>query len=346
MATEPAVEDLYARLRKAVASDVKQARKDFCALLVGPSETLVAILELASRAGEGRVRQMIATAARVEPLTDPILPWLRRWLDLESDEFAHSAIIAALATRESAAPVVSALVEMPPAFVESYRYVAERLCHRVRNTLTIPTAMVVRLEQLCEQTTDPAVRSELMSIVARLRPALQRLSRIVEFDTGDGYVAWQSLALGEWLDGMAAGFASRFGHATFALIASAQARRLRVRCTPFLLDTLFGNLWTNAVQAADQLGLPSCHITAEVNLRTDNAGRESVDVLLRDSGPGFSSQMIEGAFRLPFSTKAETRGRGLLEVADAVQKLQGEVKLVPVAANEHRILIRLPVEKS
>ena len=151
-------------------------------------------------------------------------------------------------------------------------------------------------------------------------------------------------ALGEWLEGAAPGFANRLGHATFSLVASPQARRVRVRATAFLLDTAFGNLWTNSVQAADQLNLPSCHITAELNVRKDNTEKGWVDALLRDSGPGFSSQMVASAFRLPFSTKAETRGRGLLEVADAIRRLQGEVKLVPVAANEHRVLIRLPVE--
>src|SRR5207247_1253600 len=120
----------------------------------------------------------------------------------------------------------------------------------------------------------------------------------------------------------------------FTLVATAQSRHLRIRATAFLLDTAFGNLWSNAVQAAEQLSLPSCHITAEMNPRNDDGGKVWVDLLLRDSGPGFSSGLLASAFRLPFSTKAEARGRGLLEVADAVRRLQGEVKLVPVAANE------------
>lgn len=339
MATEPSTEELFVSLRKSVASDVKLARRDFCALLIGPPDILAGVLERASRPGEGRVRQMIATAARVEPLTDSIVPWLRRWLEVEADEFARSAIIAALAAKEPIVPVSPPPLEMPLSFVEAYRYVAERLCHRVRNSMTIPAAMLVRLERLCDQAKEPALRRELLEILGRLRPAFQRLSRTVEFDTDDGYIDWQLLALGEWLDGSALEFASRFGPATFSLVGTDQARRVRIRGTLYLLDTAFGNLWANSVQAAEQMNLSSCHITAELN-----HGKQHLEVLLRDSGPGFPTQMVEGAFHLPFSTKADTRGRGLLEVADAIRRLQGQVKLVPVAANEHRVLIRLPLE--
>ena len=66
-------------------------------------------------------------------------------------------------------------------------------------------------------------------------------------------------------------------------------------------------------------------------------------VLVRDNGPGFSTQMVENAFQVAYSSKAESRGRGLLEIADAVRRLQGEVRLLPVAVNQHRVQLRLPL---
>lgn len=331
-------------MRRAVASDVKRARRDFCALLLGPQEALAAILELASRPGEGRVRQMIATAVRVERLSEEakedMRQWLQRWLGMESDEFARTAIANALQTIEPIdRPAAPSPEAMPAEIIAAYAYVSERLCHRVRNCLTVPSAMLVRLEQLCGIVQDAAVRSELTQILALLCPAVHRLSRVVEFDTGDGYMRWQAVPLGDWLDGASSGLAARFGQASFSLIGTPQARRLRVRAALFLLENVFGNLWTNSVQAAEHAGLPSCHITAEVN-----AVGAFIDVLVRDNGPGFPTRMVESAFRLPFSTKSETRGRGLLEVAEAVSRLHGDVKLVPVAANEHRVLVRLPQE--
>ncbi len=343
MAAEDDIRDLYSRLRKAVASDVRRARRDFCALLAGPPKDLAVVLELASRPGEGRVRQMMATAARVEPLAEDAKQemgrWLLQWSTVESDEFARSAIAAAIHALEPAGPTPMPSAELPSDFMAAYQFAAERLCHRVRNVMTTPIAMVVRLEQLAGQTSDPAVRAELGEIVSRLRPAMQRLSRVVEFDTEDDHVQWRELVLGDWLQAAAQGLASRYGQATLTLIGSERAKRSRVRAMPFLLETAFGNLWTNAVQAVEQSGRPGCHITIELNVVD-----RSLDVLVRDCGPGFPTAAAETAFRFRFSTKSDSRGRGLLEVADAVAKLQGAVKLVPVAANEHRILIRLPLE--
>jgi sensor histidine kinase regulating citrate/malate metabolism len=112
-----------------------------------------------------------------------------------------------------------------------------------------------------------------------------------------------------------------------------------VRANAFLLETAFGNLWANAVQAAEQANLPDCLITAEVR----RAARR-IEILLRDNGPGFAEQHLETAFRMPFSTKSDTRGRGLLEIAEAVRRLQGNVQLVPVPTGEYRILVSLPLE--
>ena len=175
---------------------------------------------------------------------------------------------------------------------------------------------------------------ELAEVTSKLRSAFHRLWHTLEFDTGDGYLDWQPVALGEWFDAAKSGFASRFGQAKLTVIGSSQARSVSVRANQFLLETAFGNLWANAVQATAHLPQTECHITAEFNVtERGEKGEKSLSVLLRDNGPGFTAAFVETAFRLPYSTKAETRGRGLLEIADAVRRLQGKVKLVPVGAS-------------
>src|SRR5262245_39488701 len=56
---------LYDQLRRLVASDPKRARVKITEVLASGPEPLTAVLDLASRPGEGRVRQMIAIAARL-----------------------------------------------------------------------------------------------------------------------------------------------------------------------------------------------------------------------------------------------------------------------------------------
>jgi sensor histidine kinase regulating citrate/malate metabolism len=115
-------------------------------------------------------------------------------------------------------------------------------------------------------------------------------------------------------------------------------RRVRSQATPFYLDTLFGNLWSNAIQAVEP---SACAIELQcvVDLR-----RLWLAMLVIDNGPGFAASHVETAFTQTFSTKGLSRGRGLLEVADAVHRLQGEIRLVPVQGSEHRIQIQVPVE--
>lgn len=338
MGTEVIPTEIYDRLRKAVVSDVKLARREFNDLRRGPPEFLHAVLTLASRPGEGRVRQMIATTARVERFASEIETWLRQWLTLESDEFARSAITSALQTDEPKIRVAQ-LDRMPVEYVEAYRVVSDRLCHRVRNALTAPVAALVRLEQLTTLVSDEKLTAELRAVVGLLKPAMQRLSRVTEFDTGDGVMTWSPISIGDWLDAAVPVFRSQHGHSEFSLISTDRCRRLRVRATPFWLDTLFGNLWMNAVQAVETNVSKPCHISVELN----EVGTQ-LHILIRDNGSGFTSKMVESVFRTPYSTKSETRGRGLLEVADAVRQLHGEVLLLPVAVNEHRIQVRLPLE--
>jgi sensor histidine kinase regulating citrate/malate metabolism len=55
---------------------------------------------------------------------------------------------------------------------------------------------------------------------------------------------------------------------------------------------------------------------------------------------------LETAFQQIFSTKSDSRGRGLLEIADAVLRLQGTVELTKASTGEYRIRITMPVEES
>lgn len=69
-------------------------------------------------------------------------------------------------------------------------------------------------------------------------------------------------------------------------------------------------------------------------------------MMIVDNGPGFPETHLETAFQQVFSTKSDSRGRGLLEIADAIVRLQGRVQLEKAANSEYRIRISIPVESS
>lgn len=330
-------DDPVSKLRWVTASDPKQARTMFVSLLHGHDNTLNDVLTSASKPGDGRLRQMIATVFRTDPNATILEPWLRQWLEVEPDEFTKGAIESALSSRVLEITPRPASRTQTLLTAEAYRYVADRLCHRIRNALTLPNAQIKRLEHLIGGVTDPALKQELTEILAACRTGFLRVSRNVEFDTGDDYLVWQTLALVHWLENTTNEFVRRFGQANLSVACDPAVRRSKVRATRFLLETIFGNLWANAIQAVEA----PCKIEIQCAL---DSKRGVLEILVVDNGPGFPETQLETAFQQMFSTKSETRGRGLLEVGDAVLRLQGTVELARYHEDEYRIRIRLPVE--
>ena len=339
MVPEPTKTDIVDNLRWLAASDPKQARVAFQTILAGDKHILDEVLTLASKPGDGRLRQMVATTYRTNPGTSVLEDWLRRWLEVEPDEFTKTAIEAALSAQTSPTPRPASRSPVVQT-LEAYRYVSDRLCHRIRNAITLPSAQTKRLEQLLTEVADPAIRTELTEILAGIQTGLVRISRNVEFDTGDEYMTWQPLPLIGWLESATSDFSARFGAAQLSIVCDPAVRRARVRATRFFLETIFGNLWSNAIQAVDPT---PCHFRIQCAL---DSSRGIIAMIIADNGPGFSETHLETAFHQVFSTKSDSRGRGLLEVADAVLRLQGTVDLVKTETNEYRLRITLPVEAS
>ncbi len=337
METDQGINDPLTQLRWLAASDPKQARAVIHGLVTGKTDVLDAVLQAASRPGDGRLRQIFATVFRTDPTAAVLAPWLQQWLKVESDEFTKSAIATALGARAVITEPRTLPRSSGTTAVEAYRYVADRLCHRVRNAMTLPTAQMARLEQLAGSCEDPELRQELLEIHAGTQTGLIRIARNVEFDTNDGYLSWQSIGIVAWLEKNAHEFAARHGQARFTVSLEPSVRRVNVRATPFLLETTFANIWSNAVQAAET---PEC---IEIQCTTD-AHRNQINMLVLDSGPGFPESQLDTAFHEIFSTKAPSRGRGLLEISDAVTRLQGSVRLQKDLHGQYRLALRLPVE--
>jgi signal transduction histidine kinase len=337
MSPDHSQNDILANLRWMAASDPKQARTAFHAILQGQEEVLNNVLTAASRPGDGRLRQMIATVFKTDEKATILESWLRRWLEVEPDEFTKNAIESALASRAPAPAPRPASRNPTVQTVEAYRYVADRLCHRIRNALTLPNSQLIRLQYLVGDIGDPSLKQELMEILTGFQTGLLRISRNVEFDTGDDYLSWQTIPVVGWLESASIEFEARFGPAKLVIICDPAVRRVKIRATRFSLETVFGNLWSNAIQAVE----PPCRFEVQCALDT---GRGVIDMLVLDNGPGFAETHLETAFQQVFSTKADSRGRGLLEIADAVLRLQGTVELARASTGEYRIRISLPVE--
>lgn len=323
----------FEELRRLAAESPRDARAKLAALLDSGDPVIEETLRLANAPGEGRLRQLIANAVKNRQDKARVVPHLVRWLELETDEFAKAAISGALGDVERAAYQPAAAPD-PPRLVDTYRYVADRICHRVRNSLTGPAQHLRKLESLLNGGVDP-VAVEAKATVSQLKDALRALSRIVEFDIEDSYFQWRSVDLPAWIKAMTDQYIAK--NSLLSLSIKGDSASMRVRANDYLLETLFWNLWKNAQQFIGA----NCEITVQFAVASGQ-----VQLLVSDNGGGFSANDAEVAFIDQFERRGGNYGRGLLEVHDAVRRLSGSVALVQVAHGEFRVQITFPLATS
>src|SRR5581483_3023665 len=155
---------IYQVLRRLAAENPRAARQRFEELLNGDATIVEAILVRMAAPGEGRLRQLVANAARTSSERSRLAPHFTRWLTVETDEFARRAIGVALDTPRTLpkrATTGQSLVEHP--LVEMYRYVADRMSHELRNALLAPKTRLLQLREYAEQMGDAVLRSDLQA---------------------------------------------------------------------------------------------------------------------------------------------------------------------------------------
>jgi signal transduction histidine kinase len=292
------------------------------------------LLEHLRKAGEGRLRQVIANAVRAHPLKQRLFPELIIWQDAETDEFTRRAILGAMAESGSSVPLRrkdSSAAVLPKEVVDAYKYVSERLRHRLRNTMLSVQSQANRLKSATSRDANPDIQSTL----AKMNDALLSMSRELEATDADPqHFQLRSIALGDWLRQMDVRYTTRYSSLNLKL-ANADGPGVRVLASDYLLETVFWNIWLNAHQAAGA--------TCTITVIFESVGQDLILKML-DSGPGFSRDMKEVAFQAMFSTKTAGRGRGLLEIQEAVERLAGSIRFYEAQPSEYRLQISLRLE--
>jgi signal transduction histidine kinase len=329
-----AIETLYDRLRRLAVEDPKTAREIFLEAFEANNNDLPEFLDRLRKQGEARLRQVVANAVRAHPEKRRLVPELLLWRDSETDEFTRRAIAGALADVDASAlqrPKESSTEMLPKEIVDAYRYVSERLRHRLRNTMLSAQAQASRLKSAATKTAVPDIQTAL----AKINDALLSLGRELEATDADPqYFQQRSIALGDWLRQMDLRYSSRYSSVNLKLI-NADNPEARILASDYLLEIVFWNIWLNAHQAAG--------INCSVTIIFEAVGKD-LTLKILDSGQGFSKDLKDIAFQEMYSTKTPGRGRGLLEIQEAVERLGGQIRLYEERPSEYRLQIRLPVE--
>ena len=326
--------ELFEKLRSLAATDPRRARDALCELLDTNSPHLERLIHRASFLGEGRLRQLIANTALMRGEQQRFASEFAKWRDLETDEFTRRALEAALrgTHRPTSEPVKrQCLVE--PAHVDAYRYIGERVKHQLRNAMMDPLGQLIRLSGLIEDVADDPSRTALASQVAALKDTLTRIGRLVELDSGDGFFLVRRIHLKEWLDKFNDDYGRKFQPIQMEI--EMPPEDTHIQANDFLLNTVFWNLWINAQQVVGNGCKIVVHITQSLH---------QLELLLVDSGDGFPADI--GVTGFPDAKpRPGHRGRGLLEIQEAVERLHGEIGLVRHLDGTYRVRLCFPLEK-
>jgi signal transduction histidine kinase len=176
---------------------------------------------------------------------------------------------------------------------------------------------------------------DVQATLAKLNDAMNAIGRELEAtDVAPEYFRQRSIVLPDWLQQMNSRYAAQYREVGLRLV-DADSPKSRVFATEYLLDTIFWNIWINAHQA---VGV-DCEIIVQLHVKD----RELVLVVL-DNGEGFPHELKDVVFQQMYSTKTPGRGRGMLEIQDAVERLGGRIELYERNPREHRIRIHLPLD--
>jgi signal transduction histidine kinase len=330
----PAPDQFSGRMRRLAVEDPKAARVLFLEAFEADSNELEPFLSQLRKPNEGRLRQVVANAIRTHPAKVRIISHLTTWLQTETDEFTRRALESALtgvqSTDVQGGPQSPGLV--PRGAAETYRYVSSRLRHRLRNAMLTVQVYASRLVALPNADPDPH------ATVAKLNDAMKLLGRELEAtDVDSDYFRQRSIALEDWLRQLNRRYAEQYGPVDLRVIGT-DIPTIRVSANDYLLETAFWNIWLNAHQATGS----HCEMTVEFNVIASD-----VVLIILDNGPGFSRDEMDVVFQQEYSTKdggGGGRGRGLLEIQDAVERLGGSVELRETLTQGLRIQMRFPME--
>lgn len=333
---------LFARLERLVVERPREAREAVGQALDNEDPELSTFLTRIGGAGESRLRHLVATAIRMKPTRAKAVPQLTKWLAAETDEFTKNALRAALEAlgtdpeRELASIRSDDVQPVDPRFLYAYRYAASRLAHRVRNSLTEPQATILKLKHAISELPETASREAIYKLASELDAGFQRVARTAEYSVNDDvHFEMRNIVLLDWLRRMNVEYSQRFTPIDLTLEPETLGvLDVRVRASDYLLQLIFWNLWVNAQQSASG----ACRITVLVSLEGP-----AVKLLVVDNGDGFPPEVVDVVFVENFSTKGKGRGRGLLEVQDAVGRLHGDVHLVD-DSGRHRLCLKFPRE--
>jgi signal transduction histidine kinase len=217
---------------------------------------------------------------------------------------------------------------------------AAGVAHEIRNPLNFINLSIDHMRQRLGPA-EPERRADFERILDNMKSEISRLNRLV----GDFLSFGKPMRLDPRpcaIDGVLREVASLVEHKArdqaIAIALDAEPGLPRIVADPELLKTCFLNLMINAMDAMPGGGLLDLSVR-----RREEDGQEEIEVVVRDSGKGMTSEEIRAAFEPYFSTKDTGLGLGLALTHKIVTDHGGSVVIESEPGKGTTVRLRLPL---
>ncbi len=214
--------------------------------------------------------------------------------------------------------------------LRSWTEMARRVAHELKNPLTPIKMAAASLVRSSEASGSEAARI-LLEEIERLDEMARSFSQFGRMPEGP----LSEVDLVEMMRNLAV--QHRSVAVQIELQASAHVPRVLGHYDALL--RVFRNLLVNAVEAATSDGAAQ----GWVELRVEVAGDDRVQVVVRDSGPGFPPEALDHVWDPDFTTKSRGTGLGLPLVRRTVQAHDGEVRIGNLEKGGAEVRVLLPI---
>lgn len=207
------------------------------------------------------------------------------------------------------------------------------LAHEIRTPLA---AIEGATELLRSDRADSALRDEMTAILQKESKRLNRLLTELLDYARPRRPEFLPVEIKPLVDGIVRLLQVQASKKSITLETAFPASLPQVQCDPEQLRQVLLNLTLNAIQAADRPGV--VHIEAQTR-------EASIEMEVRDEGPGIPADVTPHLFEPFFTTKHDGTGLGLAVTKTIVESHGGQIAVAPNAPRGARFLITIPLQQ-
>lgn len=227
----------------------------------------------------------------------------------------------------------------------AWREVARRVAHEIKNPLTPIALSAERIRRHLEraQAPDAASLGVITECAATISGAVETLRALVdEFSALARFPASQPQPadINQIIESALGLFHGRLEGITVTTHLAAGLPE--VQADPEAIKRVVANLVDNAADAMQDSLLREINISTSL-LGEDSHGRESVEIVVTDTGHGVTKELKEKLFLPYFSTKERGTGLGLAIVSRIVEEHGGSIRVEENRPVGTRFIVELPV---